>query len=619
MKKIAIIIAILGIYMLPMMSQTILLEAENFAKTGGWKVDQQFMDIMQSPYLIAHGMGQPVEDATTSIHTHKTNNYQVYVRTYNWTSPWYKGAGAGAFTLSVNGKKLANKLGQNGHQWYWQYAGQIQLKKGENTITLHDLTGFNGRCDAICFVQDNQQTPSQYQLDQWRQNIKNKKIANAQLINADLVVVGAGMAGISTAITAARLGLKVALVHDRPILGGNNSSEIRVHLGGKIQLGRYPNLGNLLKEYGPTQEGNAMPEGHYEDQKKMDIVAAEPNIQLFTNTRINAVSTHQQQITSIRGEHTHTGECTTFQAPLFADCTGDAVVGALAGAHYRMGREAQHEFGEYLAPQQSDSMVMGTSVQWYAEKTNKTTTFPHFQYGMQFNDNNAEKVYKGEWTWETGMNQNQITDFEKIRDYGLLVVYANWSFLKNKSVDKKQFQQHQLRWVAYIGGKRESRRLLGDYILSLDDLTKNVYHEDASFTTSWSIDLHFPDSINTQLFPQQPFKADTRHTLIYPYDVPYRCLYSRNINNLFMAGRNISVTHVALGTVRVMRTTAMMGEVVGMAAAVCKKHHATPREVYQQYLRELQQLMTKGIGKQHLPNNQTYNEGGHLHTPPIVK
>ena len=162
--------------------------------------------------------------------------------------------------------------------------------------------------------------------------------------------------------------------------------------------------------------------------------------------------------------------------------------------------------------------------------------------------------------------------------------------------------------MGYIAGKRESRRLLGDYILKQDDIDKDVFHEDGSFTTSWAIDLHFPDKTNAARFPEDPFKAATVHNWIKPYAVPYRCLYSRNVENLFMAGRNISVTHVALGTVRVMRTTGMMGEVVGMAAAICHRHGCLPRAVYTDYLQELRDSMAKGAYDPDAKlNNQKFN------------
>lgn len=214
--------------------------------------------------------------------------------------------------------------------------------------------------------------------------------------------------------------------------------------------------------------------------------------------------------------------------------------------------------------------------------------------------------------WETGMNRNQVSEAERVRDYGLLVIYSNWSYLKNHYKDHKKYANRSLDWVAYVSGKRESRRLLGDYVLSQDDIDKNVAHEDASFTTTWSIDLHFPDSVNSVRFPGNEFKSATVHRWIHPYAVPYRCLYSRNVDNLFMAGRNMSCTHVALGTVRVMRTTGMMGEVVGMAAGLCHKHRVEPRDIYHHHLPELKQLMQAGLGKRDVPDNQRFNEPNKL-------
>ncbi len=218
----------------------------------------------------------------------------------------------------------------------------------------------------------------------------------------------------------------------------------------------------------------------------------------------------------------------------------------------------------------------------------------------------------GEWTWETGMNFDQINDFERIRDYGLLVVYSNWSYLKNHLSNNETYRTRDLDWVAYIAGKRESRRLIGDYILTENDLREQKIYEDGTAATTWSIDLHYPDPKNTEHFPEREFKSIAKHQNIYPYPVPYRCLYSCNTDNLFMAGRNISVTHIALGTTRVMRTTGMLGEVVGMAADICRRHQSLPRSVYEKYLDELKELMKKGTGQRGLPNNQKYNQGGTL-------
>jgi len=257
---------------------------------------------------------------------------------------------------------------------------------------------------------------------------------------------------------------------------------------------------------------------------------------------------------------------------------------------------------------------MGSSVQWYSVETSSSSSssFPVFRHGIDFNELNAQKVTMGEWTWETGMNLNQVYDFERIRDYGLQVIYSNWSFLKNHSSVKEDYSNRRLEWVAYVAGKRESRRLLGDHILTENDIRDHVIYPDASASTTWSIDLHYPDPENTKHFPGQEFKSIAVHQNIHPYPIPYRCFYSRNIDNLFMAGRNISVTHVALGTVRVMRTTGMMGEVVGMAASLCRKHNTSPRRVYERYLDELRALMEAGVGRYEIRDQQNYNLGGTL-------
>lgn len=602
-------------------SANLFIEAESFAKKGGWVVDQQFMDLMGSSYLMAHGMGEPVEDAQTEVTFPEKGTYYVYVRTYNWTSPWKDGEGPGKFSLYVGNKKLASPLGCEGNTWMWQAAGKVTIKDVNTELRLHDLTGFNGRCDAIYFTTEEGAVPPSdvVTLEKFRREKLNLPAEAPLAGEYDLVVVGAGIAGMSAAVSAARLGCKVALLNDRPVIGGNNSSEIRVHLGGRIEAGPYKELGNLQKEFGPTRGGNAQPADYYEDQKKMDWLLKEKNVSLFTNYRAIAVEKEGNRITAIIAKHIETGEEKRFEAPLFSDCTGDGTIGYLAGADYRMGRESRDEFGESTAPEQADKMTMGASVQWYSEDTKKASSFPQFEYGVDFNEKNCEKVTMGEWTWETGMNYDQIKDFERIRDYGLMVVYSNWSYLKNEMKENDVYKNRKLAWVAYISGKRESRRLMGDYILKEEDLRKHVVHEDGSAASTWSIDLHYPDPKNTENFPGQEFKSIAKHINIYPYPIPYRCLYSRNIDNLFMAGRNISVTHVALGTVRVMRTTGMMGEVVGMAASICKKYQVNPRGVYQSHLPELKELMKEGVGQKGLPNNQQYNEGGTLKEKPVVR
>lgn len=580
----------------------ILLETEAFADKGGWTLNQQFMDQMGSPYLIAHGMGKPVADAKTTFSIPATATYRIYVRTYNWTSPWQAGKGPGRFALLLDGKRTGT-AGDSGTAWGWAEVGKAKLRAGSHTVALHDLTGFDGRCDAIYLTDTPDDIPPQKPTAQWRDRLNPPKNSAAQF---DFVVVGGGVAGMCAAVAAARLGMRTALVNDRPLWGGNNSSDIRVHLSGQSETGTYKALGRLIREFGPVKGGNAAPADRYEDAKKEKFLRGEKNLTLYPSFHAIGVSKKGDEVAGVTIQQIESGERISLSAPLFADCTGDASVGFLAGADYRMGREGRAEFHEEYAPTEPDSTTMGASVQWYSVEG--AEKFPEFSYGIAFNDSNCEQVTGGEWTWETGLNRNQITQAEEIRDYGMLVVYANWSWLKNHSARKAEYAGRKLGWVSCFAGKRESRRLMGDYILKEDDIQKNVFHEDASFAITWSIDLHFPDSVNHAHFPGREFKAATnQHALKQPYDVPYRCLYSRNINNLFMAGRDISVTHVALGSTRVMRTGGMQGEVVGMAAYLCRKHDILPRDVYQHHLPELKALMEKGTGNPDAPNTQNYN------------
>lgn len=605
MKKLLILLSMLVSYQLH--AADLWVEAETFTTKGGWVLDQQFMDLMGSPYLMAHGMGVPVADASTSVNIPEKGIWHVYVRTFNWTSPWTDKEGPGAFKVKIDGKLLKTVLGTKGDCWQWQYAGKVSLKPGQTTLALCDLTGFNGRCDAIYLTTDTGAVlPSDKEgLALFRRGRLN--LPEPKTKKHDFVVVGGGIAGMCAAVAAARLGCNVALVNDRPVLGGNNSAEIRVHLGGHVEIGPNKGLGRMIREFGHSKKGNAQPAANYEDERKQAFIDAEDNVELYPSYRAVQVRKEGSRIVAVLIRNIETAQEIWLEAPLFSDCTGDGTIGFLAGAHWRMGREGRDEYGESLAPETADKLTMGASVQWYSKKHSKSTVFPEFSYGVAFNDNNCEKVTMGEWKWETGMNYDQIYDAERIRDYGMLVVYSNWSHLKNHHSDKAKYADRSLEWVAYIAGKRESRRLLGDYVLKQDDIDKNVYHEDGSFTASWSIDLHFPDPENSKKFPGAEFKAATVHNWIYPCTVPYRCLYSRNIDNLFMAGRNISVTHVALGTVRVMRTTGMMGEVVGMAASLCNRYGCTPRQVYQEHLTELKELMQKGAGKTEGLNDQSFN------------
>ena len=575
-------------------------------------MDQQSMDVMGSPYLMAHGMGIPVDDASTTLQFPRKGTYRLYVRTRNWTAPWSDKA-AGLFQVLLNGKAIDFEFGHGGPEWNWVDAGFLEVDELQVEVSLHDLTGFNGRCDALYFTSKKKDFPpnSIAKMDQLKAELLDLKAEPIEQ-EFDFVVVGGGMAGTCAALSAARQGVKVALIQNRPVLGGNNSSEVRVHLGARINLDPYPALGNLVNEIGPTRGGNARPKDYYEDDKKLKAVLNEPNISLFLNHHANQVKMSGDRITKVQAENLETGETLAFSAPLFADCTGDGTLGFLAGAEYMTGRESRDKFNETTAPDRGDDLTMGISVQWFSERTDQPVDFPDITWGLPWDEKKSFAITRGDWDWETGMGKDMINETEYIRDYGLLVVYSNWSYLKNHHTDLDTFRNEKLQWVAYIGGKRESRRLVGDYILTENDLIDQNLLPDGTASTSWTIDLHYPDPENEELFNGEAFRSIAKHIKIYPYPIPFRCLYSVNTENLMMAGRNISVSHVALGTVRLMRTCGMMGEVIGMAASVCKKQNATPREVYKRHFSQLEKLMSQGVGDPSIPPAQNYNLGGTL-------
>ena len=593
----------------------ILLEAESFDSKGGWVLDNQSMMQMGSPYLLAHGLGVPVADACTVFRAPKSGTYRLWVRTRDWCATWGRTESPGRFQVVLNGTALPALLGTEGAEWHWQDAGKVSLQKGENRVALHDLTGFEGRCDALFFTRD---------LD--REPVVERSSAKPRMAGRyDLVVVGGGIAGCCAALSAARLGCRVALVQNRSVLGGNNSSEVRVGLSGLIAKDPYPRLGYLLDELGGVGHWtnfeahqdttsarsrkilsvirehpeklihNAGPASNYEDDRKLSLIKGEKNITLFLNTQVVKANCRNGRIRSVVGQDIETGECITLCGNLFADCTGDGNLGYLAGAEYRMGREAKSLTGEPRAPEQADSLVMGTSVQWYSQETDTESPFPDCTWALAFTDTTCIAIERGDWDWEAGLNRNQVTDIEYIRDHALRALYGNWSYLKNHYTHKDRFARKRLVWAAYIGGKRESRRLMGDVVLREQDVLDQVAYEDATFTTTWGMDLHYPKSIPG--FQGEPFLSYCEAPSVQPYAVPYRCLYSCNIENLFMAGRDISVTHVVLGTVRVMRTCGMMGEVVGMAASICTQERTTPRGVYESHLDKLKALMRQGIGQ----------------------
>jgi ribulose 1,5-bisphosphate synthetase/thiazole synthase len=605
----------------------VLVEAEAFENTGGWVVDQQFMDLMGSPFLMAHGLGEPVADAETTVELPDVGTYRIWVRTRDWVAPWNAPGAPGKFKLLLDGVPLKTTFGTEGAEWHWQDGGMVKLPKMFK-LSLHDLTGFNGRCDAILFSRDQEFLPPDggEALATYRGLFLGWDATPVDVGTYDLVVVGGGIAGCSAAVTAARNGLKVALIQDRPVLGGNGSSEVRVWHEGHTNKEPYPRIGDIVNELvrpKSKEKGsqNAKDAEIYDDARKLRVVTAEPNITLLLEHRGNQVEMKGRSIAAVIAQHTRSGKRIRVSARWVLDSTGDGVIGQLAGADSEMtekGHMGTSNLWNVDAVEKNEYQLIcecedtdPVSLNFAASDT--AAPFPRCPWAVDLTDQSFPgrkgKVGQwgksmgplgnlGNWFWESGFDLHAIDDMERVRDQNLRAMFGAWDTLKN--VDGL-YPNHRLKWAAYIAGKRESRRLLGDVILSADDFRALTDFPDKAYPCSWHIDLHEPNPKFVGEDVKDAFisRATTgkQYKYVGPYWAPYRTLYSRNISNLFMAGRNVSVTHEGLGPVRVMKTTGMMGEIVGMAASVCKEYDCMPREVYQNHLEELQELKRKGGGK----------------------
>jgi hypothetical protein len=585
----------------------IFIEAESFESKGGWVVDQQFMAVMGSPYLMAHGIGKVVDNARTSVEIPSSGDYRLYIRTKNWTVPFTDSPTPGIFKIKINDSEIPFVFGNGSGSWHWEDGSVVSLKKGKSVISLEDLTGFNGRIDALLLTSDLNYTPpdSLSQLGvlrkQWLGLADNPQIYD----QFDLVVVGGGIAGISASVSAARLGLKVALVHNRPVLGGNNSSEIRVWRSGKTQTGKYPALGRIVNELGPDKSESVLSGKTFGDSVKLALVEAEKNISIFLNYHVNNAVVTENRIISVKAVNIDNSSEVVLKAPLFADCTGDANLGFLAGADYREGSESKEQTGESRASESESNQVLGSSIFWWSRDTGAESSFPDCLWAYNITEENCQYALQSAWNWESGFSGNMVLDFEKIRDNHLRAVFGNWSFQKNMSSRKKEFANYEIAELGYIMGKRESRRMLGDIILTQQDLDGQVEYPDGCVEINWGIDIHIPDPYISKFFPGQEFKAVAVHydkEKAPPFSVPYRCLYSRNISNLFMAGRHISTTHVAHAATRVQRYTGTYGEVVGIAASLCRKYKTDPRGLYETYLHELKKSLADGVPASEIKN-----------------
>ncbi|TWU42617.1 FAD-dependent oxidoreductase [Novipirellula artificiosorum] len=557
-------------------------EAESFADHGGWKLDTQFIQQMGSPYLLAHGLGQKVPDAVTTVEVPEKGTYRVWIRSIDWVARWGVNPSPGTFKLSIGETTLQPTFGTVGSEWSWHDGGTVELAAAAVELRLQDLTGFDGRCDCIYLTTDLEATPppADRVLSEWRRKQLGLPDEPQTRGGYDLVVIGGGYAGMGAAISAARMGCRVALVQDRPVLGGNGSSEVRVWAKGEIRRGKFPRIGEIIEELADSATKSPGTYEEFEDAKKERIVRAEPNIDLMLNHHAYSVEMDGERIVSVTALDTTTGAEVKILGDYFSDCTGHGWIGTWANAERTMVPTGR----------------MGMSNMWAWDEVDAPTTFPETPWALDLSmaDFPYPRDHHGQWFWESGFDKDAINDAEAIRDWNLRAVYGAFNAMKNRD-GADEHTRAVLTWVAFVGGPRESQQLIGDVVLTEDDIVSKRDFPDGCVPSTWSIDLHYPKKQYAEKFPDNPFISIAVHgkgvDRSYGYPVPYRCFYSKNVENLFMAGRCISVTHEALGTVRVMKTCGMMGEVVGKAASLCAIHDCSPRQVYQDHLPDLLDLL----------------------------
>ena len=434
----------------------------------------------------------------------------------------------------------------------------------------------------------------------------------------DLVVVGGGMAGICAAMEAARGGARTALVHARPVLGGNASSEVRVHISGadhSLEKPDYAESGILYELMLENKARNDYFNYSIWDMILFEAVKNQPNLTVYLNTVLYDCETDGDRITAAICVQETTEMRYRFTAPLFADCTGNGTLGYYAGAEYRQGSESKDQTGELDAPEQPNNERMGNTIFFRARDMGHPVKFTPPSFAKKYTEEDLKyrmhcanhKVdfsgckdpekneacggvsargvdYGYFWIELMGDKDDIITDYENIRDDLVAALYGVWDHIKNGG--DHGAENHALEWVGMLPGTRESRRLVGDYLLNETDILDNRIFDDAVAYGGWCVDLHAAHGLlDTHIMPS----GDCR---FYDgiYTIPYRCYYSKNISNLFMAGRNISATKLGMCSTRIIGCCAIGGQAVGAAAALCTKYGCTPRALTP-HISELQQVL----------------------------
>ncbi|MCG7311513.1 FAD-dependent oxidoreductase [Brachybacterium sp. ACRRE] len=422
----------------------------------------------------------------------------------------------------------------------------------------------------------------------------------SESITADIVVVGGGLAGICAAVGAARQGSRVALVQNRPVLGGNSSSEVRVWVCGATAHGIHMfarETGIMGELFVENQYRNPDGNPYYWDLLLLETVRAEPNISLFLNTDVTEVEAdgpvERRTVRSVTGWMSGSERRIRFSAPTFIDCSGDGLVGHLAGAESMRGSEDRGTYGESWAPEHPGDDMLGSTILFYTKDVGHPQKFvaPSFAVDIEKTSIPENRVIRQDmngcayWWIEWGGDLDIVRDNERIRDELQAVCYGIWDHIKNSG--RFDAESLSLEWIGAVPGKREYRRFVGDHVLTQHDVLGQTEFEDRVAFGGWSIDLHPVGGVYAGERGSRHWHPDGN------YHIPLRSLFSRNVTNLWMAGRDISASHVAFGTTRVMATCAILGESAGIAASLAGRLGAAPRDLAADHITELRRALVR--------------------------
>lgn len=447
----------------------------------------------------------------------------------------------------------------------------------------------------------------------------------------DVVVCGGGLAGVSAAIASARSGAKTCLVQDRPVLGGNSSSEVRVTPHGAAAFHAYARETGIISEL-LIEERAANHEEIFEngwtnsvwDMTIYDAVQRTANLTLHLNTAVTKVKVQGRILQSIECRVANAELNLSLRAKVFIDCTGDSIVASEAGCEWRMGSESKAEFNEPHAPSEANGDIMGNSIHFKTRNMGRPCPFKLPPWAIEHKDGRyfydqgrlPKDIRGGYWWIEIGVPYDTIHQAESIRHELTRHTLGVWDWIKNKDPKTmKLAENYALDWIGQVPGKRESRRVMGLYLMNEWDVIRCTAHEDEIAFGGWFIDIHTPGGLLADR--SEPASAEgysqtseyAARSYAGPYGIPLRILVSKDIDNLMMAGRNVSATHCALGTVRVMGTTALMGQAAGVAVGIAIATNSSPAAVCRNDYRAVQQrLLRDGC---FLPNISNCDEADH--------